>query len=116
MGIFFSFSFWNMKGGNIMLMEVYYEHYLEKSKGGYQDEEISMPYGVRIYDYELREGFSAFLKSEGFKCVNWNSTYPVILVNMELKRFGLIYLPCKHSSVNDRLYTLKEFLSEVYFT
>lgn len=98
-----------------MLMEVYYEHYLERSKGGYQDEEISIPYGVRITDFELREGFYAFLKSEGFRCVNWNSTYPVVLVNMELGRFGLNYLPCKHKCVDDRLYTMKEFLAEVYF-
>lgn len=98
-----------------MLMDVYYEHYSESCG----NENVSrgskiIPYMVLICDYKTREEFRTFLKSKGFRCVDWNHDYPGVLVNMELRRFGLIYRACRHSCVDDRNYTLDEFMQEVF--
>ena len=97
-----------------MLMEVYYENYAERCNDAYWEEPISIPYGVYDRNPKHRKAFYRFLKSEEFKCVDWNDTYPLILVNMEFKRFGLIYRPVAHKCVDSRRYTIQEFLDEVY--
>lgn len=98
-----------------MLEEVYYEHYMEDGNDRYWErDKKSMPYMVLIRDREEREAFRAFLKSEGLRCVAWNHDYPGVLVNMELRRFGLIHFACKHSCVGDRNYTREEFMKEVH--
>lgn len=98
-----------------MLMEVYYEHYRENCKARYWELETkSIPYMVLIRDVRERNEFKDFLKSRGFLCVAWNNDYPGVLVNMELRRFGLIERACKHSCVDDRNYTLEEFMDEVF--
>ena len=97
-----------------MLLEVYYKNYKKNANGAYWEEPKSLPYGVISKDPEIRESFYKFLKSEGFKCVTWNDSYPLILVNLEFKRFGLIYRAAKHSCVDSRIYTIQEFLDEVY--
>ena len=51
---------------------------------------------------------------KGFSCVAWNSDYPGVLVNMELRRFALIEKACKHSCVEDRNFALEEFMDEVF--
>ncbi|WP_311561731.1 hypothetical protein [Peptoniphilus duerdenii] len=98
-----------------MLLEVYYENYKKNCRGAYWEEPLFTPYGVYDRDPENRESFYDFLISEGFECVNWNSSYPLVLVNLELKRFGLIYLPIAHGCVDSRRYTIQEFLDEVYY-
>lgn len=92
-----------------MIKKVYYEN----PTGSYWERKKYTPYMVLIRDFEEREAFRELLEERGFKLVTWNRYYPGVLVNMELKRFGLIYRPCKHSCVDDRNYTVKEFLIEV---
>lgn len=91
------------------ILELYYEHYEENCKGAYWEEEKYIPYMVLIYDKELQEKFKVELINLGFSCVTWNYTYPGILVNLELKRFGKITKPCKHSCFDDYNYTYEEF-------
>lgn len=110
MGAFFFSKF---KGGVYMLTEVYYEHYRENCKGAYWEEPISIPYGVYDRDRKARNSFYGYLTTKGFKCVTWNNDYPLILVNTELKRFGLIYRACAHKCVDSRNYTIQEFKDEV---
>lgn len=69
---------------------------------------------VLIKDRELREMFKNYLEAKGFKCVSWNDSYLGVLVNVELRRFGLINRPCKHSCVNDHDYSIDEFFLAVY--
>lgn len=93
-----------------MLLEVYYENY-KNCKGAYWEEEKILPYAVREPDFYKREKFYRFLKHCGFRCVTWNYDYPVVLVNMRLRRFGLVYRACMHASLDDcKLYSLEEFL------
>lgn len=94
-------------------MEVYHEAYVKDNKGGYWTKPSYTPYGVYERDKKARNSFYGFLTSKGFKCVSWNDSYPFILVNTELKRFGLIYLPINHDCVDSRHYTIQEFKDEV---
>lgn len=99
----------------VMLMELYYEHYADNCHGIYWDmSSKSLPYMVLIHDFEKRQKFHDFLKSEGFQCVTWNYEYPGVLVNMNFRRFGLICRACRYGCVNNRNYSLEEFMSEVY--
>ena len=93
------------------LMEVYYEHYYREN---YWEQKKYIPYMVLIKDKELREMFKDYLETNDFQCVSWNDSYLGVLVNVELRRFGLINRPCKHSCVNDYNYSIDEFLMEVY--
>ncbi len=96
-----------------MLMEVYYEHYRENCKGAYWEERKSLPYMVLECDKAKREEFKEILKRKGFRCVAWNDSYPGVLVNVELKRFGMINRACKHSCVDDRNYSIDEFMVKI---
>ena len=98
-----------------MLVEVYYEHYKENCQGRYcEKESTSLPYLIRFPTVEDMHRFMGELRSDGLRCVESNHSYRVLLVNLELKRYGVIYLPCKHSCIGDRAYTPEEFVSEVY--
>ncbi len=92
-------------------MEVYYEHYYREQ---YWEQKKYTPYMVLIKDKELREMFREYLESKGFQKVSWNDSYLGVLVNVELRRFGLINRACKHSCVNDHNYSIGEFFLEVY--
>ncbi|MCD8106791.1 MAG: hypothetical protein LUE20_02360 [Oscillospiraceae bacterium] len=96
-----------------MLMEVYYEHYRQNCKGAYWEERKSLPYMVLERDKAKQEEFKEILKRKGFQCVAWNDSYSGILVNVELKRFGMINRACKHSCVDDRNYSIDEFTVEI---
>lgn len=110
----FFFLFLEIKGGIFMLMDVYYESYGREVNGVIDNGKHYMPYGVKIPEETEREAFKSFLLSEGFTCVSWNSIYPIVLINLELKRFGLNYLPVTHRCVEDKLRTVTEFLTEIY--
>lgn len=98
-----------------MLFEVYYKVYELNRNGAYKEGPKSIPYAVRDTDSEKRKAFCDLLVSEGFECVSWNDSYPVILVNLEFKRFGLVYRAACHECVGQRLYTIQEFFDEVYY-
>lgn len=95
-------------------MEVYYEHYRENCRGRYWDEEKSLPYSVKFSDEASKCEMADTLNRAGFTCVNGLNNYPVLLINLELKRWASITKPCKHSSINDRLYSYQDFLDEIY--
>ncbi|MCD8150310.1 MAG: HNH endonuclease [Clostridiales bacterium] len=96
-----------------MLMEVYYEHYLENCNGAYWKERKVLPYMVLVRDKTKRDELRTVLEKDGFRCVAWNEDYPGILVNVELKCFGMIEKACKHSCINDRNYSYDEFVEEI---
>ncbi|MCD8200663.1 MAG: leucine-rich repeat domain-containing protein [Clostridia bacterium] len=91
-----------------MCIGVYYE------SGTYGDGKKYVPYMVRIADEEERENFRRFLETEGFDCRSWNPWYKGVLVNFDLKRFGLIRHPCHYECAEDRTYLREDFLEEVY--
>ena len=99
-------------------MDAYYKDYNlhchDKDWPG--NAERVLPYMVLERNRGKREEFRAFLETEGFKLLTWNPDFSGVLVNMEFRNFGLIYLPCKHACVNDRNYSIQEFLDEVYYT
>lgn len=99
------------------LMDVYYKDYSLHchDKEWLGNKERVLPYMVLERDRVKREGFRAFLEAEGFKLLTWNPDFAGVLVNMEFRNFGLIYLPCKHACVNDRNYSIQEFMDEVYY-
>ena len=96
-----------------MLMEVYYENYAANAQGLYWEEQKSLPYMVLVREKPKREHLKQILKSKGFRCVAWNDDYPGILVNTNLKRFGMIHAACKHACINDRNYSFDEFIDEI---
>ena len=96
-----------------MLLEVYYKNYAKNCKGKYWEEERSLPYIVLERDLKKRNAFYGYLTSRAFKCVSWNYSYPAILVNTKLMRFGMITKAAKHPSIDDRLYTIHEFKEEI---
>ena len=98
-----------------MFMEVYYEHYREKSGERYWEDKKFLPYLILERSPERRERIGAMLKQAGFCCVGWNDSYPALLVTAELKRFAVIVKPCRFSCMGDRNYSTREFLEEVYF-
>lgn len=98
-----------------MFREVYYENGNINRDGDGPKEPMVIPYGVYEKDRAKREEFYNFLKAEGFRCVSWNYSYPLVLVNMELHRFALIQLPTYYTMVDARRYTMEEFLEEVYY-
>lgn len=95
------------------LLEVYYEHYAENCNGAYWEEDKQIPYMVLIKDRELIERFKEELIELGFRCVSWNDSYPSVLVNIKLKRFGMITRACYHECVDKRNYSYDEFYNEV---
>lgn len=103
------------KGRITMLMEVYYEHYYENCNDRYWEmEEKSVPYMVLFPSVDEMHSFINELRQDGFRCVSANHSYRALLVNLELKRCGVIRRACKHSCVGDRNYTPEEYIEEVY--
>ena len=96
------------------LMELYYEDYISNYCNSWWKARRVLPYMVFERSSEKRERFRAFLKDEGFKQVTWNDSYLGILVNMEFRNFGLVNRPVKFARVNDRDYSIQEFIDEVY--
>lgn len=98
-----------------MLMEVYYKHYYENCNDKYWGmEEKSIPYMVLFPTIDEMHEFINELKQDDIQCVASNHSYKALLVNLELKRCGVIHSACKHSCINDRNYTPEEFIEEVY--
>ena len=97
-----------------MLMEVYYEHYADNCRDRYWEmEEKSIPYMVLFPSNEEMQSFILGLKKQGYRCVSNNSDYRALLVNTSLRRCAVITKACKHSCIDDRNYTPKEFEREV---
>lgn len=98
-----------------MLMEVYYRNYGESctEKSG-EMEEKSIPYMVLFPSAKEMHDFMEMLKTDGLQCVASNDTYKGLLVNLELKRYGVIHRACKFTCVENRDYTPEEFKKEVY--
>lgn len=96
-----------------MLFEVYYKNYAKNCKGKYWEEEKSLPYIVLERDVKKRNSFYGYLASKGFKCVSWNYSYPAILVNPKLMRFGMINKAAKYPSIDEKNYTIDEFKEEI---
>ena len=100
-----------------MFLELYYKDYAKHCQERYWEEDKkSLPYLVKILDKNQRERFCEFLASEGFKRVCWSSITNAVLVNMEYHRFGNLPKPVSTSRVDNRNYTLEEFMNEVYYT
>ena len=76
------------------LMNVYYEDctLLFDDLEWLKTKKRILPYIVHERDPEEREKFRAFLESEGFIRETGSAIYPDVLVNMEFRIFGLIYL------------------------
>ena len=96
-------------------MEVYYKHYKENCQGRYWEEETSLPYAVKFVEEVSKLEMAKILERDGFACVNGLNEYPVLLINLELRRWASITRACKHSSVDDRLYSYEDFVKEIYY-
>lgn len=98
-----------------MLLEVYYRNYGESctEKSG-EMEEKSIPYMVLFPSAKEMHDFMEMLKKDGLQCVASNDTYKGLLVNLDLKRYGVIHRACKFACVGNRDYKPEEFKREVY--
>lgn len=99
------------------LKDVYYkDHSLHcHDKEWLDNAERVLPYMVLEKDRKKREEFRTFLEAEGFKLLTWNPDFTGVLVNMEFRNLGMIYLPTKFPCVDGRVYSIQEFMDEVYF-
>ncbi|MDD5994585.1 MAG: hypothetical protein PUC49_07010 [Clostridiales bacterium] len=98
-----------------MLMEVYYRHYRENCQENYWEmEEESMPYMILFPSVSEMHDFMKVLQKDGLQCVASNHSYCGLLVNLDLKRYGVIHRACKFTCVENRDYTPEEFKREVY--
>lgn len=98
-----------------MLMEVYYRKYGEScTEKNEEMEEKSIPYMVLFPSAKEMHDFMEMLKKDGLQCVASNDTYKGLLVNLDLKRYGVIHRACKFTCVENRDYTPEEFKKEVY--
>lgn len=100
------------------LKDVYYKDYSLHchDKEWLDNAERVLPYMVLETDRTKREEFRTFLEAEGFKLLTWNPDFTGVLVNMEFRNFGLIYLPVKFPCVDGRGYSIQKFKDEVYYT
>ena len=80
----------------------------------WEKESKSIPYMILFPSADEMHRFMEVLRGDGLRCVASNSDYKGLLVNLELRRYGVIHFACKHSCVGDRNYTPNEFISEVY--
>ena len=98
-----------------MLLEVYYRNYGEScaEKSG-EMEGKSIPYMVLFPSAKEMHDFMEMLKTDGLQCVASNHSYCGLLVNLDLKRYGVIHRACKFTCVENRDYTPEEFKKEVY--
>lgn len=94
-----------------MFLELYYAHYAERDKKAYWREPTSLPYGFLVKDVNDRRKIDAMLDNVGFECVVRENSYPLVLVNFTLKRYGRIPKACSTSMINDVPYTLEQFFS-----
>lgn len=98
-----------------MLMEVYYRYYRENSQEKYWEmEEKSMPYMLLFPSVSEMHDFMKVLQKDGLQCVASNHSYCGLLVNLDLKRYGVIHRACKFACVGNRNYKPEEFKREVY--
>lgn len=99
------------------LKDVYYKDYSLHchDKEWLDNAERVLPYMILEKDRKKREEFRAFLEAEGFKLLTWNPDFAGVLVNMEFRNLGMIYLPIKFPCVDGRDYTIQEFKDEVYY-
>ena len=98
-----------------MLMEVYYRYYRENSQEKYWEmEEKSMPYMLLFPSVSEMHDFMKVLQKDGLQCVASNRSYCGLLVNLDLKRYGVIHRACKFACVGNRNYKPEEFKREVY--
>lgn len=98
-----------------MIMELYYEHYAQNCKDRYWEmEEKSLPYMIGFPSVPEMFEFIEELKKDGLVSVGTNRSYRHLLVNLELKRYGVIYRACGHSRIGNRDYTVEEFKEEIY--
>lgn len=98
-----------------MLMEVYYRHYRENCREKYWEmEEKSMPYMILFPSVTEMHDFMEVLQKDGLHCVASNHSCCGLLVNLDLKRYGVIHRACQFSCVEKRSYTPEEFRKEVY--
>lgn len=98
-----------------MLMEVYYRHYRENCQEKYWEmEEKSMPYMILFPSVSKMHDFMLELQRNGLQYVASNHSYRGLLVNLDLKRYGVIHRACKFGSLGNRDYTPDEFRKEVF--
>lgn len=96
-----------------MFMELYYEHYKENCKGCYWEEEKTLPYSILIQEREKREELEKVLLDNGFECVVYENGYPLMYVNLTLKRFGRNEKACGSSTINHAPMSLDQFKTEI---
>ena len=96
------------------LMNVYYEDYGNEN---IPQKKLGLPYCVFCKDYEDGIDFCKTLKNLGLTEVHGLAVgYRVVLVNLDLKRFGGIYMACNHKNKGEFLRTqfentiLKDFI------
>ena len=92
-----------------MLLEVYYRNYGESctEKSG-EMEEKSIPYMVLFPLAKEMHDFMKVLQKDGLQCVASNDTYKGLLVNLDLKPYGVIHRACKFACVGNRNYKPKK--------
>ncbi len=76
---------------------------------------LSYPYAVRIPDKEKRVEFEKMLANEGFECVVHENGYPVVYVNLTLKRFGNAVKAAASGTIDGgKLHERDEFVENIY--
>ena len=73
-----------------------------------------MPYMILFLSVSEMHDFMKVLQRDGLQCVASNHSYRVLLVNLDLKRYGVIHRACKFGCLGNRDYTPDEFRKEVY--
>lgn len=96
-----------------MFMELYYNHYKEDCRSCYWREEKSLPYSILIHDKERRLELEKLLLDHGFTCVVHENEYPLMYVNMNLRRFGRNVKACSSAAINATPMTLEQFMTEI---
>lgn len=98
-----------------MIMELYYKNYSENCKDKYWEmEKKILPYMIGFESVPEMFGFIEELKKDGFSSAGTNRSYRHLLVNLEFKRYGVIYRACGHGCVDSHVYTIEEFKKDIY--
>ncbi len=90
-----------------MFTELYYEHT--------GDMERVLPYLVAFPSEDDMFDFMDFLKEEGFRQVAYYTGFRGLLINRRYKTFGPIQKAVKPTCVDDRHFTLGEFMKEIFY-
>ena len=98
-----------------MFQELYYEHYRETCSERYWEEEKILPYSVLIYEQEKREELEKLLLDNGFRCVVYENGYPLMFVNLPLKRFGRNVKACGSSAINKTPMSYEDFKEKILY-